>query len=694
MAGLINQFTNNIKKAKARVLVIGTIFLMILVVMFGTVSVLRFSYAPVVKQYQEKIGLTLNRVAENFESIDGKTAFLNIDQRVFIDGDMPLLKLPIDYINYLPGHVDDIKTIASCSYSYKDQPYSHICAGVLDNRNNGAMAYIQGSFDLDGEIYSATYAKSPKPGHHFLLSIESRGIKDYFIITFENIVHKNDQNNRVFPMAWSMTGFRFLKKNKMAYVREPDIKGRLLSSNNKKNHYEYIFQVPIHAYAEDAVLVDKKWPPSDLEKTKVSLKLVKPESGSSNTTILDTTNLANVPMFSFSGMAIHLEKGETLTFISPRDDLPSKEVKINSLKPEEKHIYNNTLDMIVENVSNILIQAVLPSISTEKSYKLADGSVIKLNGNASLIFTGWKSAAQAIIIFALLLCTMLVLAGMVFYYYLLLPLNKLRKNTLYLSDKFSDSTLFKLPYTINSKNDEIGVLWETILDMHRSITSYGRESLESTKRQADFLRVLGHEIKSPLQDLIIRHSEALDPDFKIIKRITHALTVLSNNPISMIGHDLSAITPKEAISAYKAKLTQENVTEYINNAEETYENINYSNRDKILKVMADADLLEAALTAILNNACDFRTPGTIINITSYSDAEDVLISISNIGPHIKQYPIEDIFEFGVSSRLENNDNQGIGLYVAKNNIINMGGDLMVKNTDNGVRFDIKLIKAK
>lgn len=392
-------------------------------------------------------------------------------------------------------------------------------------------------------------------------------------------------------------------------------------------------------------------------------------------------------------MAVHLSAGETLTFI-PSSEKREGAVKINSFKSEKSKLHRSTQREIFDKFSDIFIRAVLPNISTEKVFNLTDGNVIKFNGNASLVFTGWSSAAQAIIAFALLLCTSLVMAGVILNHYLLAPLNNLRRNTLYLSNKFSDSDKFKLPYTLNNRSDEIGVLWASILDMHRSITSYGREALENTNRQADFLRALGHEIKSPLQDLTIRHSDPSDPSFKIIKRITHALKILSTTSAGISAHNPSATTPKEAIGSSRANLTHENVTEYLNNAEEAYPNVKHSERDRILKVIADADFLEAALTAILNNAQDFQTPGTTITITSNSEADWVLISIFNIGPHITKNPIDEIFDFGVSCRSGDNDHQGMGLYLAKQYIINMGGNLTVKNVDGGVRFDIKLVRAK
>lgn len=696
MARLIRpfyRFAQNVQRAKARILVIGTIIVMLLIVLLGAIFVLRFSYAPVVKQYQAGIGQTLNRVATEFESINGKTAFSNISTPAPINGDVYLYRLPLDYINYLPGHIEDLKIINACTYFYKKQSKSSICTGMLENRKNGSMAYVQGSFNLNEVISPPVYASSPKSGHHFMLSVDARGVKQDFIITFDKLVRTNNQVNQVLPSAWSMTGFRYLGNKQVAYVREPDIKGRVLKSDKGSGFYEYIFQVPIEVYKADALSVDKAWPPKDIASAKFSLKFISPKMDLQEKVILDTADLESTPQFSFKGMASHLSAGETLTFI-PFSKESEPAIKIKSLQSEGSIFQRSTRGFIFEKFSDVLIRTVLPSIVTEKTVNLADGNVIKFNGNASLVFTGWKSAAQAIIVFALILFTCLIMAGLILNHYLLAPLNNLRRNTLYLSDKFSDSDNFKLPYTLNNRSDEIGVLWASILDMHRSITSYGREALENTKRQADFLRALGHEIKSPLQDLIIRHSDPSDPSFKIIKRITHALKILSTTPSGMSAHNPSATTPKEAISASLANLTHENVTEYLNNAEEAYSNVEHSERDRMLRVVADADFLEAALTAILNNAQDFQTPGTTITISSYSDADWVLISIFNVGPHIEQNIIDEIFDFGVSSRSGDNDHQGMGLYLAKQYIKNMGGDLTAKNVGSGVRFDIKLVRVK
>lgn len=131
MAGIIQSLTSlkkNLGKAKARVLVIGTLSAMILVVLAGTVFVLRLSYSPVVRQYQAGIHRTLQRVVSEFEGFEGRTAFINMNRSSSALG-LPLIHLPLDYLNYLPGHIEELRPLAGCSYPFKTQPGSEMCAG-------------------------------------------------------------------------------------------------------------------------------------------------------------------------------------------------------------------------------------------------------------------------------------------------------------------------------------------------------------------------------------------------------------------------------------------------------------------------------------------------------------------------------------------------------------------------------------
>jgi len=691
VAGLIQSLTSlkkNLGKAKARVLVIGTLSVMILVVLAGTIFVLRLSYSPVARQYQAGIQRTLQRVVSEFEGFEGRTAFTNINRAKPNNSELPVTHLPLDYLNYLPGHIEELKPLSACSYPYKSQPDSEICAAILDSRKAGAMIYIQGSFNMPGELSIPIYSKSPTSGHYFLISTEAKGIKQSFVVTFDPLRWPDASLKSTLTPAWSMTGFKYLGDSQKSYIREPDIKGRILLSDAASSHYRYIFQAPIQAFATDAISDNKSWPPNDLNNLKITMKVVGPDYLATGAVITDTADLAESPRFTFSKMSQYLASGEKLTFRAP-EALHESAVEVESTETKSLQ-YSHPLRAALEYVADALIKVVIPSISTQKNFNFDDGGSVELNGNASLILSGWRAAAQGTIAFAVLLCTSLTIAGFVLYRFLLEPLNNVRRNTLYLRDKFHDADNFKLPFLIKNEKDEVGVLWASILDLHKSITSYGREALESTNKQAEFLRALGHEIKSPLQELTIRHSTPEDPSFKSIKRITHALKILST--AQRDGSNANSTGPQEAISSYRGTLTRENVSEYLQNAADENPHVIYEGSNRKLLVSADGDMLEAALTAILNNANDFRSEGTKITISIYMDAQWVLISIMNIGPHIDNYPIEEIFEYGVSSRSGDGEHGGLGLYIAKKNITNMGGDLVVKNIKEGVRFDIKLVK--
>ncbi|WP_024699119.1 hypothetical protein [Pseudomonas avellanae] len=554
----LDRIQQNIARAKARFLVIGTLVVMMTIVIFGTALVLRSSYAPLARQYQQGIQKTLKRVVSEFDSIDGKIAFRNMTRPSPDERGIPVTQLPLDYLNFLPGHIEEMKPLAACSYASTRQPDVEACAAVLESRTAGDVLYIQGVFKFSGDFISPIYTKSPTTGHHLLVSLEARGLKKNFIITFDPVRRPVPTNKPAFSPAWSVTGFRMLSDGQSAYAREQDIRGRVLPVDVEDSTYRYIIQIPIQSFSDAT-----SWPPSDLSDVRVNINLAPPNPTSAQDFIAHTTDMAAVPKFSFHSMAEYLSPGEKLRFIPPTV-IGGEEIEIEAASPSIDTSHRSRGRTLLDQVSNVLIRMIIPNIATQKTYIFPEGGSIELNGNASLVLAGWRVAAQAIISFAIVLCACLVVAGIILHNFLLVPLNNVRRNTLYLKGRFSDVETFKPPHAISNKLDEIGVLWESIKDLHKSITSYGREALERSQKQTDMLRALGHEIKSPLQDLTIRHGNPLDPSFKSIKRITHALKIFSDSsPESDKSRGDSDIGPEEAIRSSDGDITRENISEYL-----------------------------------------------------------------------------------------------------------------------------------
>lgn len=687
----LKKIKEKFRRATARVLINGTLLFMIVAVIMGTYFVLRISFSPITHQYSERIHRTLLRVASELNSVDGRILLDNYDWPTPDSSGLPVFKLPFDYINVFPGHVDDLKSFSACSYASKINPADRICAGIIKNRAVGSLIFLQGSFESTQPLTSPIHSKSPFSGHHFLVTVSVRDKNTSYLITLDPIQRTSKYKDTSFSPAWSLTGFKNRNNRADEWLRENEIKGRVLKTGNELNRYSFIAQIPVYAYADDVVVESRPWPPLDIQNARLALRFLEPDITDTNRLLLDTKMSETDTIFSFQRMSSYLSVGEQLQLIK-KNDLNSS-LTVHARADSTTAAQSNLFQTFTNRVSDYLINLSLPTVSTRVSIDVPGGYSIVVSGDASVVFAGWREAAQAIIAFACLLFILLILIIFVLNFLILFPLNRVRRNTLYMKGKFSDAPDFRIPYQIKNKYDEVGVLWQSISDLHTSITTYGRRSLERIEQEGAILRAIGHEISSPLQDLMIRHKAEDDPSTRSVNRISAAVKTLTQ--MYSGSKKNTEVGPQGAINSLLGNLTQENVSEYLSNATDLeIERVIYNNEDSNLLVYVDADLLEMALTNILNNANDFRTKGTDITISAYADQIYVVIQIANEGPRIQFDPIEMVFEYGVSSRSGNNDgHQGLGLFHAKKYIEGINGELSVVNTDNGVCFQIKLVSA-
>lgn len=699
MAGLdFKKLKNNISKASIRVYIVGVLVVLFSAVIVGTVFALRLSFGSVAEQYESSVRRNLQRVAYEFDSLDGRINLNNFEAPKPDNTGIPFYRLPLEYLNVMPGHVEDVKSLLGCSFAGINAPQNRVCGGMLGNKALGSIAYVRGGFEKFGDLVSPRYIDDPRTGDYFLVTVSARGTASQFIVTFDSIKRVGDSRAPYLSPAWSLTGFKIGSLTGRAYSREPQIKGRVLkvSSQGAIDRFEFIFQLPVYAFADDAFKVNQPqgetsvWPPEDLSEARIDMKLIGKDAAGERSIIMDTALSEPNTVFSFEKMSNYLTPGEILVF-SPV--YSSAQISVTHISSGNSGSAKTFPFSAVDRLTDFFIKNIVPATKIDELARLPDGSTVAIRGDASSVLSGWRVAAQSIIMLSSLLIVLLFISYVILRIFVLTPLYRVRRNTLHMKERFSVLHEYKLPFSIKESQSEVGVLWRNISELHEALMAYGRSALERSKREHLFLRAIGHEIRSPLQDLMLLHNNDNDPSTRYVRRISFAVKYLYGASLGQEASDnLIFKSPQEAMSSLSGNITKENITEYLMNAaESTITGIQYVGGNSALYVMVDADMLESVLTAIINNAKDFRTLDTDIIVDGYLEHGDAVITIKNKGPHIVNDPIEEIFEYGVSVRdgAGEGDHLGQGLYMAKTFVSRLSGSLTARNLDDGVCLVIR-----
>lgn len=700
MAGVVIDLAKlwtNLAKANIRISIYGAILAIFLVVLIGTHLTLGLSFNSVASQYESHIDKTLERISYEYDTLDGRISLLNINAPAPDAQGMPPFILPLEYVSVTPGHAEELKTLLSCSYSFDTTNKNSICAGVLRHKEPGAIMYIRGSFSTSGQLVSPSYVDNPATGHRFVVTISSRGRVDDYIITFDPLLRNLKAPVPYLSEAWSLTGFKTGKDRNLAYAREPNIKGRVLKSersNDFSEGYSFIFQVPLPSFLDDAYLANKDssrpWPPKDIYDARVSVSLLRPDSGVESK-IFDSENFRPEPLFSLDNSLRYLAQGEELLFRSSAGDQYIVRHASTGYAASEV----GPLKEAYAKVTNWLINRLVSSPVVTKTSTINGGATVSIQGDASHVLTGWREAAGASIAFAFVLFILLIIVSSYLQVLVLRPLYRVRKNTLYMRERFSDKEHKSPPYPMHSSLSEIGVLWENIQDLHWALMSANEIAVEQAKRERELMLSLGHEIRSPLQNLISRHPKPDDPDRRDINRISFALETLSGAYTeSDAGSGELKRHPQDIFASMPANISRENITEYLVNATESYvENVVYEGYEEALYVHANGDMLESILDAIISNADDFRTSGTPIKLSVEMDSLYIAIKITNQGPHIPEGQLEEVFNYGVSLRPDSEKHLGQGLNMVRSYAASMQGAVFARNIERGVEVKVRLLKA-
>ncbi|MCE5172303.1 HAMP domain-containing histidine kinase [Paenibacillus profundus] len=112
-----------------------------------------------------------------------------------------------------------------------------------------------------------------------------------------------------------------------------------------------------------------------------------------------------------------------------------------------------------------------------------------------------------------------------------------------------------------------------------------------------------------------------------------------------------------------------------------------------LNLSGDGELLARVFENLMTNAVRYGSGGEFIDIHGYLDAEDAVIQIVNYGDCIPPEELPNVFDMfytGDQARTHQEGSTGLGLFIAKNIVVQHQGTISVQSSVTRTLFEVRL----
>ena len=270
----------------------------------------------------------------------------------------------------------------------------------------------------------------------------------------------------------------------------------------------------------------------------------------------------------------------------------------------------------------------------------------------------------------------------------------LHRFTSEVASRLEDKSIIKateLPYA--DRDNEIGGLAKAFNELLADVRSQAKETehrgmLEQRRAEdrQSTLRMIRHEVGNQMTKLA-NPSPDLTPakQRKLIERMMFHFDQLDEGT----GPEGVEMT-REIVDIDKL------LAHIVSDLLMSHRDISYVGTSSAVSVRIDIDLFTQSIEHIIQNAVQFRNEVSTIDVKLEVTTDWVLIKIINLGPNIPEDKLEEVFLPLVSLRslkTKTEDNEGLGLYMARTYILRMYGDIKASNVAGGVMFAINIPKV-
>lgn len=693
--------------------------LLLSAILASLLIVARFGIETEKKQKQEAIEHQVKRLSAVFNSSEGQQILSNLmigNLNLFNEAKRPFTPIYLPKRNWVdlpltPNlKIEDTPRFCKVKLKSLDDESEHnedndvtACAYVTDGiRVKGTYLYLNLSF-LENELVPH------KPGFPFyadylILSIMWQDKAKSWRIVFRETKNKKIKN------LYDIVAFHVDQEDNKKVVSQSanrrEFSGWAERTNGTDSHkiitniflrisYQEI-NPTINQLSIDEL--EKKWPPNDLDSIKIELVRNDVDKFGGQDKLIFFEKEVEA-MLSLPSLYKEHELGGSILTLARFYQSENKTEKIlaypeNNILPYDKisKITNSNpwWHKIIEPMFDILIQ------KPEKIFNEIKIQDLPFRLRLERYTEIGTELRKRVIFFVLCIFFAVVMVGLALWLLVFRRINRLSEN----ANRLATDPLGSDEKLANQhRRTEIGTLtkaFNSVLHKAREqaselkIEQIRRENDlrqrydEEIKRREELLNTVGHDIRSPLQQLLALHPQGSDSR-RPVERIIRAVKRLYGET-----------APEDAYAIEPLNLSEIDIADFlkifVSNKKKTFPNLEYIGLKNGVIVKSEDIALEEVVDQIVCNAESFHIPGTQVTVELLCSAGDAVISITNLGPSIPSDALEKIFHLGVSIREKSSESEhrGQGLYMALGYVRKMGGSIIAKNILGGVVFEIYL----
>lgn len=397
-----------------------------------------------------------------------------------------------------------------------------------------------------------------------------------------------------------------------------------------------------------------------------------------------------------------LELSITYIFKNNIEITENDPVKINELTHELKNNYNNiskypkTLDYtIINDEGNVLYQTNDNTSKTlSEAYRNNDTIVdLEIDGKLNKILINNninKKIQENNNIYIKIIIGISIIQILSFIvYYIVLHINIIKpfKKMKEFSNRITAGDL-EIPLEMD-KNNNFGAFTEAFDIMRDEIKKSRTEEKKAISAKKELVAKLSHDIKTPIASiksyselgLISEDDSKKKKYFKSINQKTDFINNMINNLFNATLEEMEELN----INPEKTKSTI--ISELLENSDYLKRCNTYDIKE--CRVYIDKLRLQQVLDNIIINS--YKYANTDIEIKSEIKDSYLKISIKDFGDTIKEEEIPLLTEkYKRGKNINNQDGSGLGLYICKQLIEKMNGEICIENCNPGFKVILKL----